>query len=836
MTSGVTSTGGSTGPALVVNGLISGLTTPKVIDALLQAYQQPITNLETKQTALNAEAADYRTIATALQAIQTAAQALNAKSQWDLATATSSNSSVATAVAGAGAQTGSLTFTVDQLAQANLLASSGAVASETQVVTSAPSILVATGAPALGFSGLTAGAGLAVGSYTIHVTQSSAAASVTGKALGSTITLASTETLTLTVDGTTKTLAIAAGSYTRTTLASAITSAATTAGVAAQAAVAATGGIVVSSDRQGATASLAVKGGSALTALGLTATQSATGTDAIVTVGGTTTTLSSITPGATVTLNAPGGAKITATVASSTGSSDALLRAGTAQAADVLVGNGSLASIVAAINGAGLGATASAVQLASDNYILQVSADSTGTAGAVTVGAAAFTGSPLGSLQTISSAQDAEVSVGGVNGYKLSSATDTFTNLLAGTSVTVGSEGQATVTVSPDVTGEATRVQSLVTAANKALADIQHYAGYTTATKTGGPLMGNAVITDLRQQILSLFAAGNGTSNLGTLASAGVSLNKTGTLSFTREKFTTAFNANPSQVIDLFSQGGTYSPSALGAAGDVSFSFAGTQTVAGTYAVVVSHSATQAADRGQTLVTKAVGTAETLSVTMGGATATYSTTAGESLSTVAQGLNSAFAGSKLGLTAQVVTAGATGAHLEIVSDAYGSAASFTVSSTASGAGTTGLGNTTGFTGTNVAGTIGGVAATGDGQVLSVPDGTGGPAGLGVVVTASGITTTTTLGTLDYRPGVAQSLASAMNVATNAQSGSITAAVKALTAQATGLNNQISMYQRLESEQRTTLQREFTTMETNLAKLQNEGSMLSSQIAKLPATG
>lgn len=838
MTSAVTSTGAATGPSLVVNGLVSGITTPKVIDALLEAYQQPITNLQEKQTSLNAEAADYRTIATALQAIQTAAQALNTKSQWDLATATSSNQSVASAVAGAGAQTGSLTFTVDQLAQANVLASSGGVASESEVVTPSSSILVATGAPGIGFSDLTAGTGLANGSYTISVTQSSAAAAVTGRPLGASITVGPTATLSVSVNGgPVQTLKIAGGTYASvSTLATAIDNAAKVQGVALQAAAGPTGELVLSTDRQGATAAVEVAGGTALTSLGLSAGQSATGTDAVVTVGGTRTTLSSITPGAEVTLGAPGGGSIKATLAAPPAVGTALVRSGTARAADVSVGNGSLGAVVSAINGAGLRASASAVQLASGNFILQVSADNTGTQGAVTIGAAAFTGSPLGTLETISSAQDAKVSIGGANGYTLSSATDTFTNLLAGTTVTVGAPGQATVTVSPDATGEASRVATLVTAVNKTLAEIQKYAGYTTSTKTGGPLMGDAVITDLRQQLLSTFASATGTSSLGNLTSVGISLNKTGTLSFTRGKFVSAFDTDPSEVANLFSQGGTYNASSAASPGDVSFAFAGTQTIAGSYAVAVSHSATQALDTGQTLATKAVSTAETLSVTMGGAVATYSTTAGESLADVAQGLNASFASAKLTLTAEVVTAGATGAHLQIVSDGYGTAASFTVSSTASGAGTTGLAGATAFTGTNVVGTIGGMAATGNGQALTLPTGSGPASGLGVVVSAAGITSTTTLGTIDYRPGAAQSLASAMGEATNAQTGSVTTAVKGLTTQATGLNNQISMYQRLEDEQRTLLQKEFATMETNLAKLQNESSELTNQIKKLTATG
>ncbi|MDA8340717.1 MAG: flagellar filament capping protein FliD [Actinomycetota bacterium] len=834
--SGVTSTGAATGPSLVVNGLVSGITTPKVIQALLQAYQVPITNLEQKQTGLKAQQADYRAIASALQAVQTAAQALNTSSQWALSTATSSDTAVASAVAGTSAQTGSLTFTVDQLAQANVLASSGGVATVDQVVTSAKSILVATGAPGIGFSDVTAGTGLALGSYTVTVTHASAAASVTGKALGSTVTIGATATLNLKVDGATKTVTIAAGSYTASSLATAVTSAAASAGAAVQAAAGPTGGLVLSTDRQGATASLAVTGGSALTALGLAATQSAIGADAVVTVGGVTTTLSSITPGSPVTLHVPGGGTIKATVATAPGLGGALVRAGTAHAVDVTVGNGSLSSVVSAINGAGLHATASTVQLASGNQILQVLADGTGTAGAVTVGSGAFSGSPLGSLRTITAAQNAQVSVGGANGYTLSSATDTFTNLLQGTTVTVSSAGQATVTVKRDATGEASRVQSLVTAANKALGLIQRYAGYTTSTKRGGPLMGDAVITDLRQQIISTVASTTGSSSLANLADVGVSLVKTGTLSFTPSKFVNAFDANPTAVADLFVQGGSYTPSAAGAAGEVSFAFAGTQTVAGSYKVVVSHSATQATDTGGTLATKAVGTAETLTVTAGTASATYSTTAGESLTAVAAGLNAAFAGAKLTLTARVVTAGATGAHLQIVSDAYGSSVSFTVTSTASGAGTTGLAGAAAFTGTNVAGTIGGVAATGNGQVLSAPTGSGPASGLGVLVAATGITTTTTLGSMIYRPGVAQSFASAMAQATNSQTGSITSAIKGLVTQATNLSTQIARYQHLESEQRAVLQRTFVTMETNLAKLQNENSMLTSQISKLPATG
>ncbi|MGH9083220.1 MAG: flagellar filament capping protein FliD, partial [Acidimicrobiales bacterium] len=696
----VASTG--SGSQIVVNGLISGITTPKVIQALLAGYQAPITSLTEQQASLEAEAGDYRTLSTDFQAVLTDAQTLARSSQWDLATATTSKATVATAIAAAGAQTGSLTFTVNQLAQANVLASSAGVSSEGQVVTSAPSLLVATGAAAIGFSSLGAGAGLAIGSHVVTVTQASASAQVTGTtAVAGTVGITSADdVISLTVDGSAHTLTLATGTYTPAGLVTAIDAAAKAAGAPVSASLAPTGALRISSDDQGSKATLTVTGGSALPALGLSSGQKGTGADAVVSVDGTKTTLTSVTAGQVVTLSS-GTASISATVASGPDPAGALIGTGTAHAADVSTGSGSLSQVVSAINGSGLGATATAVKLSSGAYILQVSANATGTAGSVTLDPKAFTGSPLGTMRTIAQAQDATVSVGGSNGYTLSSSTDTFSDLLPGTAVTAVSTGQATVTVTPDAAGEATRVKSLVTAADKALADIQTYAGYTTASKKGGPLMGAAELTDMKQEILSVFGSVGGTSSLGDLANVGVTLTKTGTIDFTKGKFTTAFAAGPAQVAALFTQGGTYSPAGSANAGEVTFAFAGNDTAAGTYAVNVSHSATQAVDTGSVVTGGSVSAAETLTVRLGSATAVYTTTAGESLGTIAGGLNAAFAGAGVALTAQVVS-GTT--QLEVVSNGYGSQDGFSVTSTAAGAGTTGLGGATAGVARAVSGT------------------------------------------------------------------------------------------------------------------------------------
>ncbi|MGH9088135.1 MAG: flagellar cap protein FliD N-terminal domain-containing protein, partial [Acidimicrobiales bacterium] len=216
---------GTSGSPLMVNGLISGITTTKVIQALLKGYQVPINNLTEQQSTLQSESGDYRTLSTDFQGVLAAAQTLARASQWNLATATTSDSSVATAVASAGAQTGSLSFTVNQLAQANVLASSQGVSSEGQVVTTAPSLLLATGAAGIGFSALSAGSGLAIGTQTITVTQSSAAAQATGSqalTAGTAVATGTDNVLGLTVNGTGYTLTLAAGTYTPAQLATAI--------------------------------------------------------------------------------------------------------------------------------------------------------------------------------------------------------------------------------------------------------------------------------------------------------------------------------------------------------------------------------------------------------------------------------------------------------------------------------------------------------------------------------------------------------------------------------------------------------------------------------------
>ncbi len=843
----VSSSGSSTSsPPIVDNGIISGLNTASIIQALMTSYNEPITDLQNQQSGFNSEAADYQAINKDLLAFQTAAQALSLQSGWGAVKATSS-SAAATATATSGTPSGSVSFNVLSLAAANSLVSSGSVASTADVVDTNPSLLLAQGGGQYGLATLVAGTGLTQGSHSITVTQASEAASAVGTGgVGNqtAVTIgAGNNTLNVTVNGTSYGLTLAAsptGGYTGSSLLSAVQSAISTAGASGvlQAGYDANGNLVLSTADQGSSQSLQVTGGSALATLGLTAQATAsTGVDGVITVDGTANTLTDVTAGAAVTLNSGSGGTISATLNALTALptvNSSLLSTGSITGTNVSTGNGSLADLVSNINGAGTGIIASAVQTGTNQYILQLSSSTTGTAANLSVDPAAFSSSTLGALRTATAGTNAQIQVGGTGGYTLSSQSDTFAGLLPGLSVTVASTTSSPVTVSvaPDANAMSTAVGSMVTAANQVLSDITQYAGYNESTKVAGPLMGSAVLQNLQNQILGTFAATAGSSTLGNGESVGVTL-ASGQINFDQTAFESAFSANPTQVANLFTSGGGFSPASATYNGAVSFSYASPTSQAGSYDVNISHSATQATDLGSTLTGGTIGTAETLTIAAGGQSVNFATSAGESLTNVASGINAALAGAGISLSAQVLN----GQQLELTSSDFGSAAQFSVTSSATGAGTTGLGGATAgtaasFSGSDVVGTINGVTATGSGQFLSAPVTDPTLGGLSLQVTESGITSATDLGTFNYQPGIAQSLSSLTSAMSNPVNGSITLAAQGLTKQANSMNTEIAFEQSLAASEQKSLQQEFSQLEVTLGTLKNQSQSLASALSGL----
>lgn len=109
----------------MIDGLVSGLDTTGVINELLAAGRAPVTRLTSRKATADAEATTIANIRAMVDAVKTAAAALDESNEWQTVKATSSDSTIATVSAGSGAALGELSFTVDRLAASHQLASDG---------------------------------------------------------------------------------------------------------------------------------------------------------------------------------------------------------------------------------------------------------------------------------------------------------------------------------------------------------------------------------------------------------------------------------------------------------------------------------------------------------------------------------------------------------------------------------------------------------------------------------------------------------------------------------------------------------------------------------------
>ncbi|HET8615245.1 MAG TPA: flagellar filament capping protein FliD [Actinomycetales bacterium] len=211
---------------------------------------------------------------------------------------------------------------------------------------------------------------------------------------------------------------------------------------------------------------------------------------------------------------------------------------------------GSLDAVATAINkAAGAGVQAAVVQVSPGHYRLQITSTATGTAGDFTVQDDSGNAFPGLSLTTVSDAQDALVHVGpATGGYDVTSSSNTIEGLMPGVTVKLQKTTDAvTVTTAADPNATVNAVQSLVDAANNALAEIKKQTSAGTAnpdgTRTGqGVLAGNGLMRDLSAQIISAVSNAVGTSSSGSI---GISVTRDGTLSLDKDKLLQVLQDDP---------------------------------------------------------------------------------------------------------------------------------------------------------------------------------------------------------------------------------------------------------------------------------------------------
>lgn len=286
------------------------------------------------------------------------------------------------------------------------------------------------------------------------------------------------------------------------------------------------------------------------------------------------------------------------------------------------VGDGKLSTVVAAINTAGVGVSAAAVQVSPGQYRLQLSATATGVGGSFTVdnvSLAAFddAGEPVPdpeAFNVVTTGADAELKIGGAGGYAVTSATNTFADILPGVSFTaVKADPGVLVTVDVTANGDAlaAKVEKLVAAVNGALKAIKDGSSYNQETGAKGILLGNSLARQLQQSLHSALGIDLVGKSLGDL---GMKLGADG-LELDKAKLLDAFAADPAMVIDAFTGGSTVATTdglatklkALGtqasdaSTGMISLAIASTGTKAATYDKQIASWDVRLATREQTL-------------------------------------------------------------------------------------------------------------------------------------------------------------------------------------------------------------------------------------------
>lgn len=760
-------------------GMGSGLDINSLITQLMNVERQPLTKLQNKQVAWKRQLSAIDGIASRLNDVSALAQNISNPSRWGTTKSVSSDTSVATVSNSGQGSSGTVSFTVSKLASAHGLRSSSTLsATSALAATSGITAVIGRGLDLLGISSISGASGVSAGKLDVVVSRSSASATRVSAALvGSVVINGSNNTLQFSTNSGSYSVTIASGSYDQASLVSALNTALSSTGVSA---AAKDSGIALSTTLEGSSASLQVTGGTALADLGLAVDASpVTGVDALISIGGVETTVTSAQNGTSVVASAPSGGSVTLNL---TGG----LRAGTGVAAAFSTGDGSLSAVTDAINSikAQTGITAAAVRVGTSAFRLQLTSLSTGANSKLGLHAANF--APLGAMLESSAASDAEITIGsGAGAYTATSAQNTFSDLIAGSSITVQKLGTATVTSEAD--SRVDEIADLVAKTNTVLAYINEQA--KASTTAPGVLSGDSSVRrfadQLRRSVLST----------SSTLRAGISVDRSGNLTFNKTEYKDAYAADPEGVKSLFAQSATLTGG--------SFLQAADRTQSGSYAVVI----TQAPTRAFATVSSWSGP---MSFSQGTTTASYSPTPSATASETAAALNTFFINNGFGLAAAV-----DGANVSITASAWGTDGAFSL-------------NSTSYSGSNVQGTIDGQVATGAGRNLYLATTSTSPAaGIRLSITA---TSAGSLGNVEYKTGIAGALR-LLAVTSTENSSPLRAAKATRESRIKAMDTQITSLERRLKNTEANLRRQYSTLDSNIGQLQNTSTWLSQQASK-----
>ena len=510
---------------------------------------------------------------------------------------------------------------------------------------------------------------------------------------------------------------------------------------------------------------------------------------------------------------------------------------------DVTIGAGqnTLAGIRDAINAAKVGVTAGIVNDGT-GYRLTLSSNDSGVANALRIAVTdddttntdmsglsqlAYDGRTVSGVANLTQTVAARNATVVIDGISISKASNTISDAIDGVTLNLTKENTpatTTLTVARDTVGIQASVQSFVKAYNDLNKTVTDLTKYDAATKKASTLTGEATVRTVQDQMRAAFNTALPTAGGGftALSDIGITFQKDGTLKLDASKLTTAINDTTKDVSTLFA--------AVAKPTDALTAFASStlDTKNGSYALTVTQIATQGkvvggAAAGLTITT---GTDDLLNLTVDGVAAGITLAAGTyTAATLAAEIQAkvngvtalSSAGIKVGVTQ---TAGV----LTMTSSRYGSASIVALTGGTAKAGL--FGTSTETAGVNIAGTIGGVAATGSAQTLT---GTGNALGLALTVAGGAIGDR---GTVSFARGYAYELdkIAGRMLGTNSQVDSRITGIKSSIDDLDGRRASLGL--RLEAIEKR-LRTQYSALDSMLSRMQSTSNSLTQQLANLP---
>jgi flagellar capping protein FliD len=207
-------------------------------------------------------------------------------------------------------------------------------------------------------------------------------------------------------------------------------------------------------------------------------------------------------------------------------------------------GTQTLADAAAAINASTYGLSASVVQISADEFALQVTSKTSGAD-------STFSLSGNGTVGVTTVGQDALLKIGtGPAAYDVSSATNTFSTVMPGVTLTVNAADAlktVTVSVAPDPDAVAAKMSTLVDAMNAALKEVGAYTSNAPGSRAA--LKGDYAVTSLAGRLLdAISGAVKAVTTDGkdrSPASVGLEITRDGKVKFNKETFLKALEADP---------------------------------------------------------------------------------------------------------------------------------------------------------------------------------------------------------------------------------------------------------------------------------------------------